>query len=138
MLAVMNSYPNRVWRDMHQAINPWKAAVNDERQWLPAIDIIEEEDRYVFHADLPGVSKEDVEVVFENGELIIKGQRTLSRDQEQQGYRRYERSFGSFRRSFKLPETIEISSISAQHQNGVLEIVVPKKEKAQKKIEING
>lgn len=107
--------------------------------WLPAVDVVEEQDRYVLHADIPGVDPKALEITLENGVLSIRGQREASRTEEGQGFQRIERSFGSFFRRFALPDTADAENISAQSKNGVLELVIPKQQKQQpRRITVNG
>ena len=101
--------------------------------WVPAVDIKEEADRYVIHVDVPGVDPKDIEVHMENGVLSIKGERESESKQEQENYKRVERVRGSFFRRFTMPDTVDSDSVSATSKNGVLEIVVPKQEKPQPK-----
>lgn len=94
--------------------------------WLPAVDIREEDNRYVIHADVPGVDPEDIEVNMEHGVLSIKGQRQSDTTDERKGYKRVERVSGSFFRRFSLPDTADADAISARCRDGVLEISIPK------------
>ena len=97
--------------------------------WVPAVDIKEEDDRFVIHADVPGVDPKDIEVNMEDGVLSIKGERQSERTDEREGYKRVERVRGSFFRRFSLPDTANADAISARSKNGVLEVVIPKQEK---------
>ena len=97
--------------------------------WVPAVDIREEENRYVIHADVPGVNPEDIEVNMENGVLSIKGERHAETTDEREGYKRVERVRGSFFRRFSMPDTADADGISATCKAGVLEIVIPKQAK---------
>jgi HSP20 family protein len=97
--------------------------------WLPAVDVREEDSRFVIHADLPGVDPEDIEVSMEDGVLTIKGERHAESEEDQHGYRRFERVSGSFLRRFSLPDTADDSEISASTRHGVLEITIPKQAK---------
>lgn len=107
--------------------------------WMPQVDVKEENDRYVFLADIPGVNPKDIEVTSENGALTIKGERKIDKDEEREGYRRIERSRGSFYRRFNLPESVDTDKINARSNNGVLEITIPKTEKVKaKKIKVSG
>lgn len=107
--------------------------------WVPAVDIKEEPDRFVIHADVPGVDPKDIEVNMENGVLSIKGERESESKEERKGYKRIERVRGSFFRRFSLPDTADASAISAKSKNGVLEITIPKQEKVQpKRIAVEG
>lgn len=96
--------------------------------WAPAVDIREEETRFVLHADLPGIEPKDIEITMDQGVLTIKGQRDISKDEESEGYRRIERARGTFYRRFSLPDTADAANIQAEGKNGVLEVVIPKKE----------
>lgn len=107
--------------------------------WTPAVDIKEEDDRYVIHADVPGVDPKDIEVNMEDGVLTIRGERKAEKRDEREGYKRVERVRGSFYRRFSLPDTANADAISAKSQHGVLEVVIPKQEKLQpKRIEVQG
>lgn len=99
--------------------------------WVPAVDIKEEPNRFVIHADIPGVDPKDIEVHMENGVLSIKGERETESREEREGYKRVERSRGTFYRRFSLPDTADAEKINAQSKNGVLEITIPKHEKLQ-------
>lgn len=101
--------------------------------WAPAVDIREEAERFVIHADVPGVNPKDIEVSMEDGILTLSGERSLERQEQSAGWTRTERLAGKFLRRFTLPETADAEGISAHGQNGVLEIVIPKQAKAQPK-----
>ena len=93
------------------------------------MDIREEENRYVLEADIPGVSSEDLDITLEDSVLTIKGERTVNSVENSEGYRRRERTHGSFVRQFTLPDTVNTEAISAAVVNGVLEIGIPKQAK---------
>ena len=96
--------------------------------WAPAVDIKEEDKQFRIQADIPGVEPEDIEVHMENGVLTISGEREAEHKEEKEGYKRIERSYGSFMRRFSLPETADPESIKAKSKNGALEVVVAKRE----------
>lgn len=98
-----------------------------QAQWMPAVDIEETADAYIIHADVPGVKAEDIEINVENGLLEISGERKLEKAVEERGVRRFERVFGKFYRSFRLPESADIENIKAKTDHGVLTVIVPKK-----------
>lgn len=105
--------------------------------WTPAIDIKEEADRYVLHADIPGVEPEKIELSMEDGMLTIKGEKKHEVTENKEGYKRVERSYGSFYRRFSLPDNTDPELIKASGKDGVLEVVIPKVEaKKSRKIEI--
>jgi HSP20 family protein len=97
-------------------------------EWAPAVDIKEESDKFVLHADIPGVKPEEIDVSMEDGVLTIKGEKKTEAKTEQEGYKRVERTYGSFYRRFSLPDTANAEEISAKSLHGVLEIVIPKRE----------
>lgn len=96
-------------------------------QWAPAVDIKEEPDRFVIYADIPGVDPDKIEVTMERGMLSIKGERSTEKKEEKEGYTRVERARGTFYRRFSLPDTADPEGIQAKGNNGVLEVVIPKK-----------
>ena len=105
--------------------------------WRPAVDIKEEQERFLITADLPGVDPKDIEITMEDGVLTLKGERQSESTEEQTGYKRVERFSGTFYRRFSLPESADADRIEAKGKNGVLEIVLPKLEKIQpRKIEV--
>lgn len=99
--------------------------------WVPAVDIKEEAKRFVIHADVPGVDPKDIEITMEDGILTLKGERHSEASEQQDGYRRVERVSGQFFRRFTLPDTADAEGVSARGNHGVLEISIPKHEKAQ-------
>ena len=105
--------------------------------WVPAVDIKDEEDRYVIRADIPGVKPEDIEVTMENGVLTIRGERKFEETEEKENFKRIERSHGIFYRRFSLPENTEADAVEAKGMDGVLEVTIPKTEEKQtKRIEV--
>lgn len=105
--------------------------------WTPAVDIKEEADRFVIHADIPGVDPKDIELHMEDGVLTIKGERYAETKEAREGYKRIERVRGSFFRRFSLPDTANADAISAKSLHGVLEVVIPKQDKVQpRRIEV--
>lgn len=105
--------------------------------WTPSVDIREEDDKYVFTADIPGVDPKQIEVTAENGMLTIKGERESEKKEEKKGYKRIERSWGSFYRRFSLPDNVDTGKIDARSKDGVLELSIPKTASAKpRKIDI--
>jgi HSP20 family protein len=106
---------------------------------MPAVDVAETDKAYEIKAELPGLDEKNIEVKVANGVLSIKGEKQEEREEKDKDYYRRERSFGSFERSFRLPDDIEQDKIDATFKNGVLSVVLPKSAEAQKqakKIEI--
>jgi HSP20 family protein len=99
--------------------------------WLPSVDVREEETRFVVQVDLPGVAKQDIEIVAEKGVLTIKGERHAVAKTADAKYERSERVTGKFVRRFTLPESAQADAITAKQDNGVLEVSIPKQAKVQ-------
>ncbi|HEV2980428.1 MAG TPA: Hsp20/alpha crystallin family protein [Solirubrobacteraceae bacterium] len=102
--------------------------VRSLRRWIPALDVVEEGDRYVLRADLPGLSEEDVNVEVQDHVLTISGERKSEHEERGEGYRRVERASGRFSRSLTLPEGVDPDSVKASFDKGVLEVSIPKPE----------
>ncbi len=116
--------------------HPTKAAVTGV--WQPAVDIYEEKDHYTVKAELPGVKSGDIKVSLTDNTLTLSGERKTEHEEKHEGYHRFERSYGKFSRSFRLPSEVNADKVKAKHKDGVLEVEIPKSEKAKaKKIEIN-
>jgi HSP20 family protein len=132
--ARMQNELNQLFDTRLPSRNDDSVATND---WTPAVDIKEETNRFVLHADIPGVDPKDIDIQMEDGMLTIKGERESDKTEEHDGYKRVERAYGSFYRRFSLPDTANPEKISAKNKNGVLEISIPKQDKVQtRKIEI--
>jgi HSP20 family protein len=107
------------------------------RRWVPPMDLVEAEDHFVLKADLPGLSEEDVAIEIQDGTLKISGERKAEHEEREQGWYRIERSFGTFNRSLSLPEGVNPDGVTAEFDNGVLELRIPKPEERQpRRIEI--
>lgn len=120
-----------------------KSAVGEESNvatsnWAPAVDIHEDEQKFTIEADIPGVKPSDIDVTMERGILSIRGERSDVKEEEREGYKRVERVRGSFYRRFSLPDTADEERIEAHGKDGVLQIVIPKREASKaRKIRIN-
>jgi HSP20 family protein len=101
--------------------------------WMPTVDISEIEGEYLIKAELPEVRKEDVKVTVENGVLTLQGERRQEKEEKGKRFHRVERSYGSFVRSFTLPESVDESSVKAEYKDGVLNLHLPKSEKVKPK-----
>ena len=99
--------------------------------WNPAVDIFETESHdLVLKAELPGMTREDIEVLVENSTLVLKGAKKFNSDVKDENYRRIERSYGTFHRSFTLPNTVDASKVTADYKNGILTVKLPFREEA--------
>ncbi len=108
-----------------------------DADWTPSVDIKEEAECFVIHADVPGVDPKDIEISMEDGVLTLAGERKSETREEKDGWKHVERLSGRFLRRFTLPEGTDAENISAHSSNGVLEIAIPKLAKVQpKKIQV--
>ncbi len=125
----VNRLVDRVW---HLGL---RGGPLDGQEWAPAIDVIEEPDRFLVRAELPGLSTEDVDVSISGGTLTIRGQKPSDLPEgDDRQYLRSERRFGAYSRTVPLPTPIDAENASAHCRKGVLEVVLPKKEDARPKI----
>jgi HSP20 family protein len=102
-------------------------------EWAPLVDIVEDEHEYLIKAELPEVKKEAVKVTVQDGVLSVAGERKLVKEEKGKKYHRVERAYGSFARSFSLPEDGDENKVTADFKDGVLQVHVPKSEKARPK-----
>jgi len=104
---------------------------DSQRNWVPAVDIFEEKDRFVVRADVPGVDPANIEINLDSGLLSVSGERPADDRSEIDGVSRFERVAGRFQRRFSLPDSANADGIKAKSANGILEIVIPKQPAAQ-------
>ncbi len=106
--------------------------------WAPAVDIYEKDGNIVLKAELPGVDPKDVDVRVENNLLTLRGERKFDNEVKRDQYHRVERSYGSFSRSFTLPNVVDTGNIKAEYRDGVLHMTLPKREESKpRQIQIN-
>jgi HSP20 family protein len=125
-LMVLRDRMNRLLEDL--ASSPrFEDSELIQSTWSPAVDIYETENELVLTAELPGVEEKDVEIKIEDNSLALKGERKFEKETKEENYHRIERAYGSFFRSFSLPNYIDQEKISAEYENGLLRIHMPKK-----------
>src|SRR4029078_3904643 len=100
------------------------------RSWVPPVDIQEPDEGYKLQAELPGLTKEDIQITMENNVLRLSGERKFEKDVQKESYHRIERAYGNFTRSFALPQQVSSEKVEAAFKDGVLTISVPKSEQA--------
>lgn len=106
-------------------------------EWAPTVDITEDDKEYLIKAELPEIKKEDVKVTVENGVLVLSGERKLEKEENNRKYHRIERSYGSFARSFGLPDDADDANVNAEFKEGILKVHIAKSEKSRpKQIEV--
>ncbi|HEV2835039.1 MAG TPA: Hsp20/alpha crystallin family protein [Pyrinomonadaceae bacterium] len=107
--------------------------------WAPSVDIYENKDQIVLEAELPGMKQEEFDLSIENNVITLRGERKFEKTEESDNYHRVERSYGSFTRSFTLPQTVSAEGATAEYNNGVLRVTLPKREETKaRRIEIKG
>src|SRR5918995_4186528 len=107
--------------------------------WNPSVDIYENKDQIVLEAELPGMKQDDFELTVENNVITLRGERQFEKKEESDNYHRVERSYGSFTRSFTLPQTVSAEGATAEYTNGVLRVTLPKREETKaRRIEVTG
>ncbi|HEX8775794.1 MAG TPA: Hsp20/alpha crystallin family protein [Pyrinomonadaceae bacterium] len=107
--------------------------------WNPSVDIYENKDQIVLEAELPGMNREDFDLTVENNVITLRGERRFEKKDDGDNYHRVERSYGSFTRSFTLPQTVSAEGAQAEYRNGVLRVTLPKREEVKaRRIEISG
>jgi HSP20 family protein len=132
------------WQPLRRSLFAAGPLVRRELNWdtpsvTPPVDVIESEKAYEIMAEVPGMDAKNIEVKVANGTLIIKGEKQEEKEEKKKDYYLHERTFGSFERSFSVPESVDADKIEASFKNGVLTMILPKKPEAQnpaKKIEI--
>ena len=107
--------------------------------WNPSVDIYENKDQIVLEAELPGMNRDDFELTVENNVITLRGERHFEKKDDSDNYHRVERSYGSFTRSFTLPQTVSADSATAEYRNGVLRVTLPKREETKsRRIQVSG
>lgn len=128
---------NRVFNDTARSASPEGEERFDSGSWTPVVDIKETGDSFEIKADVPGMKKEDISIDIGDNTLTIRGERKFEGEGSNNDYIRVERPYGVFSRSFALPQNVDSQNIKAKYKNGILELVLPKKEEAKpKKINI--
>ena len=110
----------------------WEAPLSTTG-WNPSVDIFENDNEVVIKAELPGMNAKDIEVRLENNVLMLKGERHFEKEAKEENYHRIEREYGAFSRSFALPAAVNGDKVTAEYKDGVLNIVLPKKEETKPK-----
>jgi len=124
-LVTLREKMNRLFEDAVTGRGEDKDLVTSS--WAPAVDIYEDENQLVLTAEVPGIEEKDIEIKLEDNTLSIHGERKMEKETKEENYHRIERAYGSFYRSFTLPNYIDQEKIRAEHENGVLKITMPKR-----------
>jgi HSP20 family protein len=107
---------------------PLTGSLADTREnWNPAVDILEKDGNLILRAELPGMTEKQIELKLEGNSLTLKGERKMDAEDQKNNYHRVESFYGSFLRTFRLPDTVDMDKISADYKNGVLTVTLPQK-----------
>lgn len=124
---------NRMFDDTIRTLYPTDGEELEKGTWAPAVDIYETNDSFVVSADLPGLNKDEIQIDLKDNTLTLKGEKKFEEKVSKDNYVRIERTYGSFVRSFTLPQNVDPEKIKAKYKEGVLEVTIPKKEEAKPK-----
>jgi len=131
------SVQDRMNRIFDEAFRGQRGGAEDDwalgGNWAPPVDIFEHEGNIVLRAELPGVSPEDVDIRVENNVLALRGERKFDSELKREDFHRVERAYGSFNRSFTLPNVVDTAKIQAEYKDGILQVTLPQKEEAKPK-----
>jgi HSP20 family protein len=127
---------NRVFRDRYSDAGRDESLATSS--FAPAVDVYEDEHNVTLKIEVPGIDEKDIDVQLENNTLTVHGERKIDEEEKEENYRRVERQYGSFTRTFTLPTTVDSEKVSATYDKGVLKIALPKKAEAKpKQIKVN-
>ncbi len=134
----VSSLQDRVNRLFHESFSEGGDESLATSSFAPAVDVYEDEHNVTLKIEVPGIDEKDIDVRIENNTLTVNGERKFEKDEKEENYRRVERRYGSFSRTFTLPNTIDSESVSANYEKGVLKITLAKKAEAKpKQIKVN-
>ncbi len=127
---------NRVFRDTYSEGSRDESLATSS--FAPAVDVYEDEHNVTLKVEVPGIDEKDIDIRLENNTLTVHGERKIEKEEKEENYRRVERQYGSFTRTFTLPTTVDAEKVSANYDKGVLSITLPKKAEAKpKQIKVN-
>lgn len=127
-LSSLQNEIDRVFDRFFPSAEDTQEGTSRQPVWRPRMDLLESDEAYRLHLDMPGMRREDLAIRYQDDELVIRGERERPRTDEDEEFARVERSVGQFRRAFTLPRTIDAENIHATYESGVLTVTVPKAE----------
>ena len=134
----LSTLQNQMNRLFHESMLHGREDESPLTNWAPSVDIYETPNELVVKADLPDVTEKDIDVRIEDNLLTIRGERKFEKNLSEENYLRVERSYGSFSRSFSLPNTVNAEGIRAEYNNGVLTVSLPKREESKpRQVKVN-
>jgi HSP20 family protein len=134
--ATLQDRINRVFRESYTPEGRDETLTTSS--FAPAVDVYEDEHSVTLKIEVPGIDEKDIDVRVENNTLTVHGERKIEKEEKEENYRRVERQYGSFTRTFNLPTTVDSEKVSANYDKGLLKIALPKKAEAKpKQIKVN-
>jgi HSP20 family protein len=130
-VATLQDRMNRLFRESFNQAGQEESLTNTS--FAPAVDVYEDEHNVTLKIEVPGIDEKDIDVRLENNTLTVHGERKIEKEEKEENYRRVERQYGSFTRTFTLPTTVDSEKVSANYDKGVLKIALPKKAEAKPK-----
>ena len=135
-VATLQDRMNRLFRDSFNQAGGDEALTSST--FAPAVDVYEDEHNVTLKIEVPGIDEQDIDVRIENNTLTVHGERKIDKEEKEENYRRVERHYGAFTRTFTLPTTVDSEKVAANYDKGVLKITLPKKAEAKpKQIKVN-
>ena len=134
----LNTLQDRMHRLFRESLREGQDESLSTSSFAPAVDVYEDDHNVSLKIEVPGIDEKDIDVRIENNTLIVHGERNIDKEEREENYRRIERQYGSFTRTFTLPNTVDTDSVSAHYDRGVLKITLAKKAEAKpKQIKVN-
>ena len=130
-LSTLQDRINRAFRESYNGSDRDDSLTTSS--FAPAVDVYEDEHKVTLKIEVPGIDEKDIDVQVENNTLTVHGERKIEKEEKEENYRRVERQYGSFTRTFTLPTTVDTENVSATYDKGVLKIALPKKAEAKPK-----
>ena len=129
--ATLQDRMNRLFRESHNDASRDESLTASS--FTPAVDVYEDEHKVTLKIEVPGIDEKDIDIRLENNTLTVHGERKIEKEEKEENYRRVERQYGSFTRTFTLPQTVDSEKVSANYDKGVLNVSLPKKAEAKPK-----
>lgn len=128
---------NNLQNTLNRILNQEYAQTGDDLMasgtFMPAVDIYEDENSFKLHFEVPGINEKDLDIRLENNTLTVRGERKFEGEQKEENFRRVERRYGSFTRSFTLPNTVDPEKVTADYSSGILTVQLAKRAEAKPK-----
>ncbi|MFB3815572.1 MAG: Hsp20/alpha crystallin family protein [Terriglobales bacterium] len=137
-LTTLHDQMNRLFREAYGPLTTGREESLAAGSFVPPVDVYEDEHAIVLKMEVPGIDQKDIDIRLENSVLTVRGERKFEKEKKEENFQRVERRYGSFSRSFTLPNTVDTDNVNADYENGVLKITLAKRAEAKpKQIKVN-